>query len=503
MKKILFLFFSVLFLYWITWANSCSITSNCISVEVLDAKKALWNKASIFESLVPLFKAKDQATQDRVKALLDTFKLSKDSYTRNIGIYFWYLVSNTSWDDVDNNQSNNQWDNQWTLKWNNNWYVEYTENHSARNIIFDGTYTASKQDVYLNEFAVMSDVTTNWNIKYFLSIDGKEVWSFYHQANSSSLSEQAFIDKYWENFSNVLVEKGEKVSIKLEANVYWATANTYTNTLIIWGVDKNNNNVWLVSSSTSKIKIVPEAKADITDSITIPRESVEIADSNVTIARFVARSSRNLEGVTLNYFTLSPTNSSSTKFDSSNIRVRVAWRDIDSSDVVVDGAGKLIVSNIYEEIPLGGLDVEVLVKKATEWEYYKYTLTDINGSNPWTKFSKKILASIASIKSQENRWDSTTKFTFSVDKDDTDTPIRDLVLFVKDNGIYESLNSPLSVEEGTTLEVTNYDKVRFIEAIWWNCSDTTRNNCSTLIEKSEFPDFFRIGDSFAHVYRTK
>ena len=112
MKKVLFLFFSVLFLYWITWANSCSITSNCISVEVLDAKKALWNKASIFESLVPLFKAKDQATQDRVKALLDTFKSSKDSYTRNIGIYFWYLVSNTSWDDVVNNQSNNQWDNQ-------------------------------------------------------------------------------------------------------------------------------------------------------------------------------------------------------------------------------------------------------------------------------------------------------------------------------------------------------------------------------------------------------
>ncbi len=60
--------------------------------EVEDAKKALWNKAAIFESLVPLFKAKDSKTQENVKALLKTFTQSKDAYTRNIWIYFWYLV---------------------------------------------------------------------------------------------------------------------------------------------------------------------------------------------------------------------------------------------------------------------------------------------------------------------------------------------------------------------------------------------------------------------------
>jgi hypothetical protein len=39
-----------------------------------------------------LFKAKDQKTQENVKALLKVFESSKDTYTRNIGIYFWYLV---------------------------------------------------------------------------------------------------------------------------------------------------------------------------------------------------------------------------------------------------------------------------------------------------------------------------------------------------------------------------------------------------------------------------
>lgn len=60
--------------------------------EVEEAKKALWNKAAIFESLVPLFKAKDEKTQTNVKKLLKTFSESKDAYTRNIWIYFWYLV---------------------------------------------------------------------------------------------------------------------------------------------------------------------------------------------------------------------------------------------------------------------------------------------------------------------------------------------------------------------------------------------------------------------------
>jgi hypothetical protein len=32
--------------------------------------------------------------------------------------------------------------------------VEFLSKQAARKVIFDGTYTAQKQDVYLNEFAV-------------------------------------------------------------------------------------------------------------------------------------------------------------------------------------------------------------------------------------------------------------------------------------------------------------------------------------------------------------
>jgi len=63
-----------------------------MSEDVERAKKELWDKAAIFDSLVPLFNQKEETIQKRVKTLLNTFKSSKDSYTRNIGIYFWYLV---------------------------------------------------------------------------------------------------------------------------------------------------------------------------------------------------------------------------------------------------------------------------------------------------------------------------------------------------------------------------------------------------------------------------
>lgn len=56
------------------------------------AKSALGNKASILESLVPIIKSKDEAAQKKVSLILETFKASKDEYTRNVGIYLDYLL---------------------------------------------------------------------------------------------------------------------------------------------------------------------------------------------------------------------------------------------------------------------------------------------------------------------------------------------------------------------------------------------------------------------------
>ena len=56
------------------------------------AKSALGTKASIIESLVPIIKSKDSETQQKVSLILETFKASKDEYTKNVGIYLSYLL---------------------------------------------------------------------------------------------------------------------------------------------------------------------------------------------------------------------------------------------------------------------------------------------------------------------------------------------------------------------------------------------------------------------------
>ena len=76
--------------------SSCTISDVTNSSEVEKACKDLWKSASILEELVPLFEKKDAKIQNNVRNLLEEFKKSSDTYTKNIGLYFWYLVDKSS-----------------------------------------------------------------------------------------------------------------------------------------------------------------------------------------------------------------------------------------------------------------------------------------------------------------------------------------------------------------------------------------------------------------------
>ena len=52
----------------------------------------LGEKAVVVDGLAKAIKEKDAETQARVKALLESFKASKDEYTKNIGLYLSYLL---------------------------------------------------------------------------------------------------------------------------------------------------------------------------------------------------------------------------------------------------------------------------------------------------------------------------------------------------------------------------------------------------------------------------
>lgn len=60
--------------------------------EEAEAFAGLKEKATIIESLVPIIKSKDSETQQKISLILDSFKASKDEYTKSVGIYLSYLL---------------------------------------------------------------------------------------------------------------------------------------------------------------------------------------------------------------------------------------------------------------------------------------------------------------------------------------------------------------------------------------------------------------------------
>lgn len=60
--------------------------------EIEISKIGLWGKSKAIESLVPIIKSKDSETQQKISLILETFKASKDDYTRSVWIYLSYLL---------------------------------------------------------------------------------------------------------------------------------------------------------------------------------------------------------------------------------------------------------------------------------------------------------------------------------------------------------------------------------------------------------------------------
>ncbi|MBO7505393.1 hypothetical protein J6T66_04645 [bacterium] len=85
-----------------------------------------------------------------------------------------------------------------------------------RYTVLEGTYTAKKQDIYLNEFSVtysssLSNLNDKTSVRFYLTIDGDEVADAKATLGATS--------KASETFSETLVKAGKTVSVKLEAEI--------------------------------------------------------------------------------------------------------------------------------------------------------------------------------------------------------------------------------------------------------------------------------------------
>jgi hypothetical protein len=111
--------------------------------------------------------------------------------------------------------------------------VEFlTAETSAKTPVFEGTYTAKKGDVELKTFKISTSLTpadyaklsSSDRITFYLSIDGKEVSSI-KVTKADFVADNATLPTKYDlaedkDFANIAIKNGEKVSVKLEAEVF-------------------------------------------------------------------------------------------------------------------------------------------------------------------------------------------------------------------------------------------------------------------------------------------
>ena len=125
----------------------------------------------------------------------------------------------------------------------------------------------------------------------------------------------------------------------------WRSYWTYSPVLIVRWEDKDGNTAGFASEYVGKIKIVSAGSVTISESVVTPKESVEVNDTNVTLARFTVKSSKNTDGMDLKSFKLEP-NSSVTLATGGNIRIRVVNKLTEwaSNDFIVASDGSIEVN---------------------------------------------------------------------------------------------------------------------------------------------------------------
>lgn len=361
--------------------------------------------------------------------------------------------------------------------------VEFLTNESTKKVVFDGTYTAKKGTVNLNSLKVVRnggtpEIHTPNSITFYLSIDGNEVATF--EGKNAGTSEALTNE---EIFSQIKIEAGKKVNVKVEAEVDVNAAANYDYQMYLQGEDENGNNAGKADASLLKIKALESGTVNLS---TEAKDTVLLKGTNSTIAKFIVKPSNKVEGL---------------KFDKIVLEAKKGTEDIPASDlrVKVDGEefeveGGALTYKPNKELPVDGLVVEVVYKPANDGDV-KLTVKSVNDKDQNRVFNKKFVNALVKIARQENVGKAETKYTFSVEKFDGSEQVTDLKLYV---GADEK-SSLATVTDGDILEVANDPaSVKYIDKITYKVG-----GADETIEKAGFRDYFRVGDTFAKIFKAE
>ena len=156
--------------------------------------------------------------------------------------------------------------------------------------VFEGTYTAKKQDLTLtdvNYTPATPLANEDDSITFNLYIDGKQVAST--DIDSSDAADKAIND----SISRVKVAAGESVKVEVKATVYAVSEGTYSYNVEIVGEDADGNEAGKGSDYTVDMKFVSAGTADVEaiSNSNYKQKDVLLRTSNIPVAAFRVSSS--------------------------------------------------------------------------------------------------------------------------------------------------------------------------------------------------------------------
>ena len=424
--------------------------------------------------------------------------------------------------------------------------VEFVANDTTRKVVFDGTYTAKKADIYLNEFTVVGNALGN-DVKsatFYLYVDGEEV-------------ADAKVAQGWttakDSFSDTLVKAWESAAIKVEVEVetknYVAWADYLYNLTLNW-VDTDGLDVTPQNADMMAFSVVNKGSVTVS-TVDTSKSTVLLKKANASVATFTVKpENSNDEDLYLEDLTITITNGDGNlTADDVNVKIDgstqdgealaasevTAYSDAETYKVgdIVSNGGKIykcitaisaaetftpakwteitpiVYDGLNEELSSAGVKVEVLVKNKSKAKWVvTVKVNEVNGKSSNKEFTKRFESAIVYVASQEDKSGSTV-FTLAVEKDDSSTVVSDVRLYVDGASAVAKDDTACTthgviagelldeVADGDTIEVTaKQEAQQLITCISYVIGDEP----TTVIVKPAYNDYFKVGNTYAKVF---
>ena len=368
--------------------------------------------------------------------------------------------------------------------------VEFVMNETNRKPVFEGTYTARKGDVNLNKFKIEWTQPTDLNdIEYYVFIDGEEV------GNTSAYNSE-------EIFSDVKVENGKSVTVKVEASVTAddPTERTYNFTLALEGEDDDGNQAWVASDAMKTFKTVSKGWVDVTTSTA--KKTIALREANSNIATFIVKPSNADDEITFEELKIDVQDASWNHLTWGEIRVKLD--SVEQFDY--SASWSAILYDLNESIDSDGIKVTVNLKANKAWTYTVDVLR-VNGKDYTVgskQFKKQFVPAVAYIAKQQDL-DGTTKFTLAIDgKAESSYTLSNFCVKYTEGSAQVNDQCKLGeFEDGDTFEVVGGTGVNMIKEITYTVNGADASEKDVVVKYSVMPDYFKVEGNDARVYKVK